>query len=115
VLVLRDRELAQIAQFQATAMNRKAASAVHDYEVAGLAAGLGVEALALDRDDEVEGVLIDADRIAREGRPVLVDVAIDYSRRTWFTRGVVRTNLHRLPLKDQARFVGRALLRKVTG
>ena len=115
VLVFRDRELAQIAQFQATAMNRKTASQVHDYDVAGLATGLGIPALSLGSDDEVEAVLVEADRIARQGRPVLVDVAIDYSRKTYFTRGVVKTNLHRLPLKDQVRFVGRAVVRRFTG
>ena len=115
VLVLRDRELAQIAQFQATAMNRKVASRVHDYDLAALAAGMGVASLSLERDDDVEAVLVEADRVARDDRPVLVDVAIDYARRTWFTRGVVKANLHRLPLKDQARFVGRALVRKLTG
>ncbi len=115
VLVLRDGELAQIAQFQATAMNRKVASKVHDYSVGGLAGGLGVAALELRRDRDVERVLVEADRVAREGRPVLVDVAIDYSQRTWFTKGVLKANLHRLPLKDQARFIGRAMLRKVTG
>lgn len=114
-LVLRDGELAQIAQFQATAMNRKTSSAVHDYDVAGLARGLGIPALKLERDADVEPVLAEADRLARAGAPVLVDVAIDYGRKTWFTRGVVKTNLHRLPLKDQIRFVGRALLRRIRG
>jgi len=115
VLVLRDRELAQIAQFQETAMNRKVASAVHDYDVAGLAAGMKIPTLALERDDDVERVLAEAGRLAAGGTPVLVDVAIDYSRKTYFTQGVVKTNLHRLPLKDQIRFVGRALVRKLTG
>jgi acetolactate synthase-1/2/3 large subunit len=115
VLVLRDHELAQIAQFQAVAMNRKVASRVHDYDVRGLAAGMGVDFLELASDDQVEEALAEAERITREGRPVLVDVAIDYSRKTYFTQGVVKTNLHRLPLKDQMRFVGRALKRKVTG
>lgn len=115
VLVLRDRELAQISQFQETAMNRKMASRVHDYDVAGLAAGMGIPALALNRDDAVEGVLVEADRLARRGTPVLVDVAIDYSRKTYFTQGVVKTNLHRLPLKDQVRFIARAVVRKFTG
>jgi acetolactate synthase-1/2/3 large subunit len=115
VLVLRDRELAQIAQFQATAMNRKTASRVHDYDVRGLASGLGIPSLALERDDDAERVLVEADGLARGGSPVLVDVAIDYSRRTFFTQGVVKSNLLRLPLKDQVRFVGRALVRKVTG
>lgn len=114
-LVLRDRELAQIAQFQATAMNRKAASEVRPYDLEKLAAGVGADFLSMPDDDAVEGVLVEADRRTREGRPVLVDVAVDYSRKTWFTRGVVKANLGRLPLKDQMRFVGRALVRKVTG
>jgi acetolactate synthase-1/2/3 large subunit len=114
-LVLRDGELAQIAQFQATAMNRKTASRVHDYDVRGLAGGLGIPALKLERDADVEEVLTEADRLARAGSPVLVDVAIDYGRKTWFTQGVVKTNLHRLPLKDQVRFVGRALVRRLWG
>jgi acetolactate synthase-1/2/3 large subunit len=115
VLVLRDRELAQIAQFQATAMNRKTASEVHDYDVAGLARGLGVPCLSLDADDAVEAVLTEALELSEGGQPVLVDVAIDYSRKTFFTKGVVKANLGRLPLKDQVRFVGRALTRRVTG
>ncbi len=43
VLVLRDRELAQIAQFQDTALNRKVASEVVDYDLEGLAEGIGRE------------------------------------------------------------------------
>jgi acetolactate synthase-1/2/3 large subunit len=46
---------------------------------------------------------------------VIVEVAIDYSRRTHFTRGVVKTNLLRLPVADRLRFVGRALVRRITG
>ena len=114
-LVLRDRELAQISQFQSTAMNRKVASGVRDYELKHLAAGMGVEFLEMPSDESVEDVLVEAQRLADEGRPVLVDVAIDYSRRTFFTKGVVKANLGRLPFKDQVRFVGRAVMRKITG
>ena len=46
---------------------------------------------------------------------VIVDVRIDYSKRTRFTQGIVKTVLKRFPLGDKIRFVGRALLRKVTG
>jgi hypothetical protein len=52
---------------------------------------------------------------AAQGQPVIVDVRIDYSKRTRFTKGVVGTVLKRFPLRDRARFIGRALLRKVTG
>jgi acetolactate synthase I/II/III large subunit len=112
-MVLRDRELAQIAQFQSTAFGRKANSELPDYDLAAVARGVGVECLALGRDGEIGDVLESAARIVAEGRPVAVDVAIDYSRKTFFTRGVVKTNLLRLPWKDRLRFIGRAVVRKV--
>ncbi len=115
VLVLRDRELGQIAQFQATATNRKVSSRVHDYDLRHLAEGLGVPFLSIDTDDDVEPTLLEAERVSSGGAPVVVEVAVDYSRRTFFTQGVVKSTLHRLPLKDQARFVGRALVRRITG
>jgi len=115
VLVLRDRELAQIAQFQGTALGRRVASRVAEYDLDALARGLGVEFLAMVSDEDVPSVVDRAAGIAASGNPVLVDVNIDYSDKTYFTRGVVKTNLLRLPLMDQMRLVGRALKRKVTG
>jgi len=112
-LVLQDGELAQIAQFQETALSRKVASDVAPLDLEALARGMGVEFLLMAGDEDVPGVVDRAASVAAQGRPVLVDARVDYSRRTFFTRGVVKTNLLRLPLRDQARFVGRALWRKV--
>jgi acetolactate synthase-1/2/3 large subunit len=114
-LVLRDRELAQIAQVQKVAMNRKAQSELPDYDLAAICRGLGVESLALERDAETGQVLERVAAIVAEGRPVVVDVAIDYSRKTYFTSGVVRTNLGRLPWPDRLRFLGRAVGRRIIG
>ena len=115
VFVLRDRELAQIAQFQDTAFSRKTASVLPDYDVRAIAQGVGVESLALKNDGEVEAVLRQVRDILAAGRPVLIDTNIDYSRRTFFTAGVVRTNLGRLPWPDRLRFIARAVTRKVLG
>ena len=115
VLVLRDRELAQIAQFQATALNRKTASVLPDYDVLQLAAGVGVEALRLTGDADIAGVLTRVREILAAGRPVLVDVAIDYSEKTFFTAGVVKTNLLRFSWPERLRFIGRAVTRKLLG
>lgn len=114
VLVLRDGELAQISQFQSTAMNRKVASAVHDYELQHFAAAMHAPYLRIRGDDMVEATLLEADQVARSGQPVLVEVDIDYARKTFFTKGVVKANLHRLPLRDRVRFIGRAVRRKFT-
>lgn len=115
VFLLRDGELAQIAQFQDTVLNRRVASTLPGFDPKGLANGMGVPFLHLGCDEDVENVVAEASALAASERPVLVDVEIDYSQKTYFTRGVVQTNLHRLPLRDQVRFIGRALKRKVMG
>ena len=111
--ILRDRELAQIAQFQSVAFGRKSESVLPDYDLQAICRGAGVECLHLSSDAAIPEVLHQVEAITKGGDPVAVDVAIDYSRKTFFTRGVVRTNLGRLPWPDRLRFVGRAIARKV--
>jgi acetolactate synthase I/II/III large subunit len=113
VIVLRDRELAQIAQFQTTAFGRRMASELPDYHAGSIAEAVGVEWLRLDRDDEVDDVVRAAHATVLAGRPVLVDTAIDYAEKTWFTRGVVKTMLLRLSWPDRLRFIARALRRRL--
>jgi acetolactate synthase-1/2/3 large subunit len=115
VFVLRDRELAQIAQFQSTAFNRRTASVLPDFHLGSLSEAVGVDWLRLDDDSEVEKVVREARDNVLAGRPVVVDVAIDYTEKTYFTRGVVRTSLARLPWPDRLRFVLRALTRRLRG
>jgi acetolactate synthase-1/2/3 large subunit len=114
ILVLRDRELAQISQFQETTFSQKTCSELHEFDLGSLARGCGVDFLLLPRDADVENVLQQARAITAAGRPVIVEVEIDYSRKTFFTRGVVRTNIGRLPWADRLRFVARALSRRLT-
>ncbi|MGQ0715036.1 MAG: thiamine pyrophosphate-binding protein [Gemmatimonadaceae bacterium] len=115
VVVLRDRELAQIAQFQHTAMNRKTASVLADYDVASICRGVGVDCLDMRSAADVDRVLDRARDISSSGRPVAIDCAIDYSRKTFFTAGVVKTNFGRLPWRDRLRYATRALVRRVSG
>jgi acetolactate synthase-1/2/3 large subunit len=115
VIVLRDRELAQIAQFQQTAMARKTASRLPDFDLAALSKAVGVEYVSLNSDSHVQETLQKARSIHDDGRPVLVEVEIDYSAATYFTRGIVRTTLGRLPWPDRLRFVARALARRLPG
>ena len=113
VLVLRDRELAQIAQFQKVALGRKTCTELPDYDLAAICQGVGVGYLALRNNNDAEAILKRALTLNESSRPVVVEVAIDYSEKTYFTRGVVRTNLGRLPWPDRIRFVLRALGRKL--
>jgi acetolactate synthase-1/2/3 large subunit len=58
-------------------------------------------------------VLGQARALTKANRPVVVEVTIDYSRKTYFTNGVVRVNLGRLPWPDRLRMVVRALSRRI--
>jgi acetolactate synthase-1/2/3 large subunit len=113
--VFSDGELAQIAQAQETPYNRKTCTVLPELDVEGLARANRVGFLALRDDGDIERVVGEALDSAARGNPVVVDVRIDYSKRTRFTEGVIRTNLKRFGLADQARLIGRALWRRISG
>lgn len=111
VCLLRDGELAQVAQLQRTAMADAPNSAVASYDAAAFAATTGSVYVSCARDADLDHALSTAFAAARGGRPALVDLAIDYSRRTDFTRGVVATTFWRLPWPERLRMLGRAASR----
>jgi acetolactate synthase-1/2/3 large subunit len=113
--VFSDGELAQIAQAQETPYNRKTCTVLPELDVEGLARANRVGFLALRNDADIDRVVGEALDSAARGNPVVVDVRIDYSKRTRFTEGVIRTNLKRFGLADQARLIGRALWRRISG
>ena len=113
--VFNDGELAQIAQAQETPYNRKTCTVLPELDFEALARANRVAFRLLRNDGEIERVVGEALDSADRGEPVLVDVRIDYSKRTRFTEGVIKTNLKRFGLADQARLVGRALWRRIAG
>lgn len=115
VCVLRDGELAQIAQFQRTSLNRDTCSVLPPYRVEAFAAAVNAEYLHARTDGDVEATLARAFAVSRAGRPVMVEVDIDYTRKTFFTRGVVATTFGRLPLGDRMRMLARAAVRHLAG
>lgn len=114
-VIFNDGELSQISQAQNVPYNRKTCTVLPSTRFQGVAQATGAEYLSIDADAGVEQGLRDALVKAEEKRPVIVDVKIDYSKKTRFTEGIVGTNLKRLPLNAKVRMVSRALLRKVTG
>ncbi len=115
VWVFDDGELSQIAQAQAAPYNRKVCTVLPGLDLAGLAQATGCAFVAIPEDGALEGGIGQARAFAAEGRPVLVQVRVDYSKATAFTEGAIQTNLARFPLGAKARILGRALWRKVTG
>jgi acetolactate synthase-1/2/3 large subunit len=115
VFVFHDGELGQISQFQALPLNRKTCTQLSDFEVEGIADATGAHFLPMTTDADIDPVLDEARTVAAGGRPVVVDVNIDYRRRTQMTKGVVKTNLRRFSTSEKIRFVARAAKRHLLG
>ncbi len=115
VFVFHDGELGQISQFQKIPLNRKTCTTLGNLNVEGVALATGAKFLAMNNDQEIDEVIGKAFELAEDNVPVVVDVKIDYSKKTMLTKGVVKTNLSRFPLAEKARFIGRAVKRNVFG
>jgi len=113
--VFHDGELSQISQGQEIPYNRKTCTVLGEMKLEGIALATGAAFVSISDDAGIQGGIAEALRVSGTGRPVVVDVKIDYGKRTRFTQGVVSTVLKRFPLGDKFRFVGRAFARKLTG
>ncbi|SHK49579.1 thiamine pyrophosphate-binding protein [Rhodothermus profundi] len=114
--VFHDGELSQISQGQEIPYNRKTCTVLGEVRLEGIARAVGGRYVRLSSEPEaLAPMLREALAWSQEGEVVVVDVPIDYSRRTRFTQGVVKTVLARFPTGDRLRFVGRALWRRLRG
>lgn len=111
--VFNDGELSQIAQAQQIPYNSKTCTVLPTLQLQPLAQALGAEYVAMPDNNSIATALDQALVLARNGKPVILDVRIDYSKRTRFTSGIVKTNLKRLPAGTAVRMVSRALWRRV--
>lgn len=113
--VFNDGELAQIAQAQSIPYGRKPGTTIGKLNIEGVALATGAAYLPMNDNDAIAGVIGKANEIAAAGRPVIVAVRIDYSKKTAFTLGAMKTNFGRFPLNEKLRFLTRAAVRHVTG
>lgn len=113
--VFNDGELAQIGQAQAIPYGRKPCTQLGKLNIEGVAIATGAAYLPMNDNSEIAGAIGKANEIAAGGKPVIVGVRIDYSRKTAFTLGAVKTNFGRFPLNEKLRFLARAAVRHVMG
>ena len=114
IFIFNDGELGQIAQFQQNSMNRKTATVLGKIDFGKFAESVGATYFRLQENSQIDEIIEQAFSSAKN-KPVVVDVNIDYSKETQFSKGIVKTNFFRLPLNDKFRFVGRVIKRKILG
>ncbi|WP_242117145.1 thiamine pyrophosphate-binding protein [Aestuariivivens sediminicola] len=113
--VFHDGELGQIAQLQEIPLNRKTATVIGDLNLKGIAEAVGAHFVSIDHDHELDEKMKKAFDLSSTNLPVLVDVKIDYEKKTFMTKGVVKANLSRFSLSEKIRFISRAIKRHVVG
>jgi len=115
IFIFHDGELGQISQFQSVPLNRKTCTVLGDFNAEGVAIATGAEFIAMKNDNNIDDGIAKAIELANSGKAVIVDVNIDYSRKTMLTKGVIKTTLGRFPLPEKVRFVSRAVKRHIMG
>ena len=110
--VFADGELSQIAQAQEVTMNRKTCTILPPLDIAAFALSVGAEFVNIDRNEDIEQGINKSLSLAADNKAVFVRVNIDYSRKTRFTTGAVKTNFQTFDMATKLRLVGRALYRK---
>ena len=113
--VFNDGELAQIAQAQEMPYQRTACTNIGKLNYEAFAAAVGTEYVTIEKDADLQEGIAKALAASAENKAVLVNVHIDYSKKTQFTIGTVQTNLKRFDTRNKLRIVGRALKRKLFG
>jgi len=113
--VFNDGELAQIAQAQEIPYQRTACTTIGQLQYEAFATAVGADFVNIAGDADIAEGIASALASAANKRPVLVNVHIDYSKKTQFTIGTLQTNLKRFDTKNKLRIVGRALKRKFFG
>ena len=111
--IFNDGELAQISQAQQTPYNRKTCSVLPSVRFKALAEASGCHYIRLENNDEISGKIAEALALSAQHIPVVLDVNVDYSKRTRFTQGIISTNLKRMKLPTKVRMISRALWRRI--
>jgi len=113
--VFNDGELGQISQFQKIPLNRKTCSELGIVDYEGFAIATGGEYVVINSDKDIDKGIAEAIAHTNTGHHVVVDVKVDYSKKTMMTKGVVKVNLKRFPFSEKVRFLSRAFKRHTLG
>jgi acetolactate synthase-1/2/3 large subunit len=84
-----------------------------EYNLEGIAIATGAAYLEVIDDSAIKSSLQEARRIAAGGQPVILDVRVSYDKKTSYTKGVIKTNLMRFPLRERIRLVRRVIFRRL--
>jgi len=111
--IFNDGELAQISQAQQTPYNKKTCTILPNTRFKALSEASGCAYIRIENNNEIAIKITQAIELSDKNIPVVLDVNVDYSKRTRFTKGIIATNLKRMAMPTKVRMISRALWRRV--
>ena len=111
--IFSDGELAQISQAQSVPYNQKTCTVLPNLRLKALVEASGCQYIRLENNEEIADKINQALALAKNNIPVVLDVNVDYSKKTRFTQGIIATNLKRMKLPTKVRMISRALWRRL--
>ena len=96
-------------------MNRKTCTILPPIDIAAFAQATGALFVDMDSNADIERAINESLALATSKNTVFVRVNIDYSKKTQFTSGAVKTNFGTFDMATKLRLAGRAIYRKFTG
>jgi acetolactate synthase I/II/III large subunit len=108
-----DGELGEVAQ--EIPYKRMTCAKLGNADWISFAHAMGCEYVAIEDNSQIQPSMDIAFKLTLENKPVLVDVHIDYSKQTAFMEGVLKTQYKRSGTGTKARYLARALTRKIIG
>lgn len=109
-----DGELSQIAQGQKAPYNKKTCTVLGELNIKGTADATLAQFYKIEKDEEISETLRNAFSFARTNKkPVVVDVKVDYTKQTCFTKGVLKSSFRSFPRREKFRFASRAVWRRL--
>jgi acetolactate synthase-1/2/3 large subunit len=111
--VFNDGELSQIAQAQEMPYQRTTCTDLGSLDFRLFAEATGCGYVSIENDAAIDEGIDRAIAMMADSYPVIVDVRIDYSKKTQFTVGTVKTNVKRFDTRNKLRIISRALWRKL--
>ena len=115
IFIFNDGELGQISEFQSIPLKYKTCTTLAKVNYEGFAIAAGLPFLQINNDIHLDEMMDKAFKLNDEGRAVIVNVKIDYSKKTMLTKGAVMVNLKRFPLSEKVRFIARMAKRHTIG
>jgi len=108
-----DGQLSQAGQSRPD--RRGAMTKLGEADWISFAHGVGCEYVAIDDDQEIDSALDTALTLAAEQQPVFLDIRIDYSRRSAFVEGLLKTRQKQSGRASRAKWLAQTLKEKIIG